>query len=317
MANDSAPPLSRTTAVPASGGESGTPRRSGQGPANLLFSRGSHYFCCPVDDVAEVLHGTQVRAAGSLGHGVVGFVVSGGHFITAVDPVGTIGDETTQARGHAIVVTVGQGQVALLADRIVGLRDIDHLAPAAWLSEGRLCRISALVDGLGHAYMLRPQDLALIPAGIRPPPPTAPAVSDQAVADAEQVMFLTFRIADDWYAAAFPDVERILHDQRSWRLPGGRFPLLSLVVAGGSIVPIVALDPHRLQENPFHIVLPSSSGPVALGVDEIDQPRRLRRGLDALGYFGGQGVCELAGSADRPYRVVNGDTLVRPLTQGD
>ncbi|MFM2043078.1 MAG: hypothetical protein RLY86_1654 [Pseudomonadota bacterium] len=321
---DRAPPVPNASigAVPAAGDRA------------LVFRRGGSVFCLSLESVAEVQRGVTVEQAPGPG-GVIGFIALRSRFLTAVDPLAAIGlmpaypgsagalVEVEAEGTSAVIVETGAGHLALIADRVLGLRRLERIAGAQWLGAGfggagtGLVAASATVEEMGHAYVLSAAALGHYPAV---PAETEAMAADgaemQAAAPAgEGEMFLTFRIGHDLFAAAFADIERILHERRLWPLPGGRVPIRSVVESGGAVVPVYDLDPGPAPETATCIVLRSEVGPVALRVDGVERPERLNRdGPDD--WFTGGGITGLARNGRLAFRVVDGPALLAAGNRG-
>lgn len=212
-----------------------------------------------------------------------------------------------------VVVETGTGWIAILCDDVAGLKSVDRIVGAQWLDAEGPVRASAMIEDVGHAYVLTPAALAAYP--------TARPTKDAAVTPPDQgEMFLTFRIGDEQYAAAFPDIERILHDCHAWPLPGGAFPLRRVVEANGAVVPVLDMeepaDAHEAEQRSLFVVLRTAAGPLAVGVDSVGRPERLVPEAGDAGWFAGRGVAGLAQGKSVAFRVVTGPALLAPIAPG-
>lgn len=271
----------------------------------IVFGRDRHLFCVPVAAVAQVVQRTNVsQANGALG--VAGFIQHGDGFVTTIDPAVVIDGGMPDLQGHVLLVETGSGLIGLLADRIQGLRTVEKIAPAPWLGGTSLITQSALVQELGHAYVIRPDDLRAYPSGgVR-------RSEDVATDEDTDELFLCFSIGEERFAAAFSGVDRILHDRTAWRLPGGSFPVRAVVEANGTVMPVLDLADGPICERGTFVVLLADCGAIALAVDTIDRPQRLRRNVGDAGWFDGPGVSGLAEGGATAFRILTGPALVGP-----
>lgn len=272
----------------------------------IVFRRGALHFCLPVDAVVEVVRGAGIQSAPGA-QGVVGFAPYRDAWLTTVDPAAAIGASDGAECGTVIVIGTGRGLIALVADKVDGLRAAERIAGAQWLGGAGPVVASAMIEEVGHAYVLSPRALAVYPTS------EVDARATEAPAEAETGgMFLTFTIGDDRFAAAFQDIERILHERRAWNLPGGLRPLRRVVEANGTVIPVLDMPGDRADaDTGSYIVLRSEMGPVALRIDTIDRPQRLSGNAGDSAWFAGAGVTGLAQGRSLAFRVVTGPALLQ------
>lgn len=280
-------------------------------PSVLAFERGGGSFCCPVADVAEIVEEPALGDPGCPVPLVAGTLLHRGLLIPAVDPV-CLFDRPAAPQGDVILIAGPGGTVGLLCDRVLGFRTPSTVAPAPWVPAGRICRSVAVIDGIGQAFLFGGDGLADVPAVTAPPPATVEA-PDAAAGGG--VMHIVFTIDGRDYAAAYPEVGRILHRQRAFRVPGAVPPVRHAVEMIGAVVPAFDLSgADRMPERGEFVVLTSPVGPLALRVDGIGRPLALTPDAGDPAWFAARGVAAVARVGDRPYAVVTGEALLRDLT---
>lgn len=279
-------------------------------PSVLAFERGGTSFCCPVSDVAEIV---EEPALGDPGYPVpllAGTLLHRGLLIPAVDPV-CVFDRPAAPRGDVILIAGPGGTVGLLSDRVLGFRTPSTVAPAPWVPAGRLCRRVAVIEGIGQAFLFGADGLADVPAVTAPPPATVHAAD---AATGGGIMHIVFTIDGRDYAAAYPEVGRILHRSRVFRVPGAVPPVSHAVEMIGAVVPAFDLSgAEEMPERGEFVVLTSPVGPLALRVDGIGRPLALTPDAGDPAWFAARGVAAVARVDDRPYAVVTGQALLRDL----
>lgn len=276
----------------------------------IAFRRGALHFCCPVESVLEVLRGVEVVPSGGA-PAIAGFLAYRGTYLAALDPVAVIGAGDASPAPTVVIAETGSGWVALLADDVEGLRTVERIVGAQWLAGDGPVRSSAMIAGLGHAYLITPAALAIYPTAT----PTAD-MNATAPAPAGE-MYLTFTIGADRYAAAFPDIERVLHDCQPWPLPGGAFPLRTVVEANGSVIPVLEMENGPGPGRGLFVVLRTDRGPVAIPVDGVGRPERLSGDAGDAAWFAATGVSGLAQARSIAFKVVSGPALIAPILPGD
>lgn len=294
----------------------------------LVFERNGQPYCCPAADVVEIAEEPALDDPGYAAPLVAAVLSHGGRFIPAIDPAGVF-DRPAARRGDAILIQGPLGVVALLADRVVGFRKPDSVAPAPWIPPGRLCRSAATIDGIGRAFLFGADGIGDVPAAAPvaaqvPVPAQSPAGAVATPADAG-AMHLVFTIGGRLHAAAYGEVRRILHRQRSFRIPGGTAPVRHAVEVTGAVVPVLdltgALDRADAAGSTGDrrcdfVVLSCAAGPLALRVDRIERPLALVRDATEPGWFPSPGIAGIARRDDRDYALVTGASLWRDLLDG-
>lgn len=279
-------------------------------PPVLAFERGGVSVCCPVADVAEIVEEPVLGDPGYPVPLLAGTLLHRGLLIPVVDPV-CVFDRPASPQGDVVLIAGPGGTVGLLSDRVLGFRTPSTVAPAPWVPAGRICRRVAVIDGIGQAFLFGADGLADVPAVAAPPPATAEALDAAA---AGGVMHIVFTIDGRDYAAAYPEVGRILHRQRVFRLPGAVPPVRHAVEMIGAVVPAFDLSgADGMPERGDFVVLVSPVGPLALRVDGIGRPLPLTPDAGDPAWFASRGVAAVARVDDRPYAVVTGEALLRDL----
>lgn len=279
-------------------------------PPVLAFERGGGGFCCPIADVAEIVEEPVLGDPGYPVPLLAGTLLHRGLLIPVVDPV-RVFDRPATAQGDVILIAGPAGTVGLLSDRVLGFRTPSTLAPAPWVPAGRICRSVAVIEGIGQAFLFGADGLADVPA-VAAPPPAATDAPDTTAGGG--VMHIVFTIDGRDYAAAYPEVGRILHRQRVFRLPGAVPPVSHAVEMIGAVVPAFDLSgADGMPERGEFVVLVSPVGPLALRVDGIGRPLALTPDAGDPAWFASRGVAAVARVDDRPYAVVTGEALLRDL----
>mgnify|MGYP001810471576 CR=1 FL=1 len=86
----------------------------------------------------------------------------------------------------------------------------------------------------------------------------------------------------------------------------------AVVEANGTVIPVLVLAVGPICERGTFVVLLADCGAIALAVDTIDRPQRLRRNVGDAGWFDGPGVSGLAEGGATAFRILTGPALVGP-----
>lgn len=286
----------------------------------LAFERGGLLFCCPADDLREIVEAPALTDPLGAPPLVAGVLLHGGVFVPVIDPA-AIFDHPARGDGDVLLIQRqdgggGLGRVAgVLADTILGFRRPSAIAPAPWVPPGRMCRAAAALEPEGRAFLLAADGLDDVPTAMAA---TAQATADVPVPAAAgpggAPLSLVYTIGGRPYASSYADVRRILYRQTMVRIPGGAGPLRHAVEMSGAIVPVVDLATPPADGGQWHfVVLGSPLGPLALRVDTIERPLPLRRDEADPGWFPAPGVDGVGRMEDQAISLVTGPALLRDL----
>lgn len=294
----------------------------------LAFERGGLLFCCPADDLREIVEAPALTDPLGAPPLVAGVLLHGEVFVPVIDPA-AIFDHPARGDGDVLLIQRqdggggpggGLGRVAgVLADTILGFRRPSAVSPAPWVPPGRMCRAAAALEPEGRAFLLAADGLDDVPTAMAATAQTSadaliPAAGVPAAGPGGAPLSLVYTIGGRPYASSYADVRRILYRQTMVRIPGGAGPLRHAVEMSGAIVPVVDLATPPADGGQWHfVVLGSPLGPLALRVDTIERPLPLRRDEADPGWFPAPGVDGVGRMEDQAISLVTGPALLRDL----
>lgn len=203
----------------------------------IVVRLGGERHAVPADAVEEVVDRPALTALPRLDRHVPGLLRFRDAWVPAVDPMPLIGARGRTTAGVALVVRRGAARVALLADDVDGIVDLDDARLAGAAGQGAAETVGAFVDAEGPVGLLLPD--TLFRATLSGEEETAMRESP-----AESTAVVAFRIGDTELGVPVGQVVEVAPVQEVREAGRGGEPLAGALLRRGEPVPVLDLRPR-------------------------------------------------------------------------